>query len=689
MIRGAQIFFTLLGLLCLFQSCKKRDENRPRWETEILAPLVKTSLSIQDFLPDTTYKTNADNSLSIVYSAPLYTLGLDSLIDLQLPPFTTRQSVENLEIDSDTIEYSITLGELARQLIAEGESIGQDILDNHGNNYLVVRLNDKSINPLSLDFSDMLVSAKILSGSISVEVINGFPVGLEDISMSLSNKNLGDTIVSDNIASLGAGSAFGPVSYDLAGKIVEGAMNINISNFDLINGYPLIDTNATFTTRVVISDLKVDQALAVFPSQQLLDMEDDTPLEGMGEVRLTKARLKTGKLTLSAISTAKEDINYLFNVPVATRNGTPFAISGTIPAASNTGTPGRLDLEYDFSGYEIDLTGSNRDTFNVIHNVIRASIGQSSTPVLISRTDYVEVTLAFEEVKPSYVEGFLGKDTIDIGPGEVDFDLFEDFNADEVDFKELKLSMDFINGVGAEGDLEIESLTASNAISTVSIDNVASGTIPAATSNPFIQGKASINANGSSPGPEELLNLQPQKIGYAGKIYLNRSVSDYSLSGFAYDTSSIAAYVNMELPMNLATKNFTLKDTLDFSASIIEEPVGDGTLSLLAWNGYPFDAGLVLAFLDAEGNEIDRLVTGREILAGTIDQNTGKVSEKKYSKVDFPMDLQRLNQIMLAEQVVIESMFWTMPEDQHVKIYSDYLLDIKLVGDFEYSIVTK
>jgi|GEM_PF-1361738 len=688
MIRPYHIFITLFVAACLIQACKKKDKAQPRWDTEILAPLVKTSMSVKDFLPDTAYVVKPDQSLSLVYSQPLYALGLDSLIKLDIPPFTTTQTVESLKINSDVVEYKLTLADLARQLIANGESEGQRMLDRHGYQYLIPRIPNQSVGPISVDISDILISARILSGTLSLEIINDFSLSLANIEMNLSNASDNSAIVSDQIPSLHSGTSFGPVLYDLAGKQVEGALNIHIPNVDLLSGYRLIDTNMAFTVRLMVSDLIVDEATTVFPAQDLISWDEDTPLESMGEARLVKAKLKEGKITLSAQNSADVTINYEFSVPVATKNGIPFRLSGQIPAA-NGSSPGHITLEHDFAGYEIDLRGQSRNLYNVIHNSVKVSINETNTPVTLSRSDYVSVQLAFENVRPFYVEGFLGKDTIGFGPGEVKFDLFENFNVEEVSFKKLNLSIDFVNGLGMEGDLEIEQLTASNGSTTRVIENVANGTIRRALTNPVRPVMTTINADGANPGPEELLSLQPDKIGYKGKIYLNRGASEYDLTGFAYDTSTIRAYVNMELPFHLSARKFVLTDTADFSASLIEEPIGQGELGLLVWNGYPLDADIKLIFLNEDGSEADRLVSGREIKAGVIDPAAGRVNEKMFSRVTFPMDLARVNTILETKKVVFKMTFWTMPEDSHVRIFADYRVDLSLVGDFEYRVMNK
>ena len=71
---------TVCYLLAL-ASCKK-DNSKLQWDTQILAPFLKSSLSIKDLLTDTLLKANADNSLKIVYSNHLYQFSTDTLLHI-------------------------------------------------------------------------------------------------------------------------------------------------------------------------------------------------------------------------------------------------------------------------------------------------------------------------------------------------------------------------------------------------------------------------------------------------------------------------------------------------------------------------------------------------------------------------------------------------------------------------------
>jgi len=80
MIRVVKIVFLFAFLLTLF-SCRK-DFERPNWDVDLLAPLVKTSLTLDHLLPDSTIQTNPDTTLKLVYQRNILDMDVDSLFQI-------------------------------------------------------------------------------------------------------------------------------------------------------------------------------------------------------------------------------------------------------------------------------------------------------------------------------------------------------------------------------------------------------------------------------------------------------------------------------------------------------------------------------------------------------------------------------------------------------------------------------
>ena len=682
------LLFLIVTVAALVFNCRRRDSVRPRWETDILTPIVKTKLSLVDLVSDTLFTTGSDNSLSIVHRQLLYSFGLDSLIGLSVEPFETRKSVESLELATDTISYSITLGQLAREMRDGGDPAGQTILDAHGDTTVVFRTRNHSAGPFYVNIDDVLKEAEIRSGELQVVIDNGFPVALENLHFEIRNYDRRDIIFDTSIAVIRKDSRSDTLRKDLAGKTIEGIMEINIPRFDIGPGIVRIDTNDAITATIIVKNVKVNRATAVFPAQDIIDNEENAALEDMGDVKLTKARLKSGKISMFAETTAQDTIYFTYSIPVATRNGVPFIIHDKIPPAQ----PGRTSsktFQYDFAGYDIDLRGKDGDTINTIYNRIIARIQHTGREVTLSLTDFVDVKLSFDNIKPSYIEGYLGKDTIEIGPAETAFNFLDFIKADRLEFKDVNLSLEVENGLGATGDFKIEEIYARNSAETKSILNPASGTVQKAVPSPPRFVTTNIPIVSANPSPADLLSIKPSSIGFEGVVYLNKNTPSTDLSGFAYDESKLNAYLNVQVPMNVITENLVLSDTIKLPETKIKAPIERGELSILAWNMYPLEATVFLYFYNQAGEKIDSLISGKEILAANIDPSSGRTIEKKYSKLSYSMDISRLKRMLDSEKAIMEVRFSTSPENTHVNIYSDYSIELKLVGDFNYTVKSK
>jgi len=90
-----RLFPVLFVFAFLQLSCRK--EENASWETNLIAPLLKSSLGVENIIQDSLLAVNSDHSLSVVYKRDFYSLSIDSLIHL---PDTTISTVLNFPFGS-------------------------------------------------------------------------------------------------------------------------------------------------------------------------------------------------------------------------------------------------------------------------------------------------------------------------------------------------------------------------------------------------------------------------------------------------------------------------------------------------------------------------------------------------------------------------------------------------------------
>lgn len=100
-------------------SCRK-DPAGPKWDVDILAPVLKTSLTIRDLIPDSILAADAQGNVSILHTMELFSLSLDTVLTapdtsfrysyalpfpgpVQFPPgttFNTSNDVTRFDLES-------------------------------------------------------------------------------------------------------------------------------------------------------------------------------------------------------------------------------------------------------------------------------------------------------------------------------------------------------------------------------------------------------------------------------------------------------------------------------------------------------------------------------------------------------------------------------------------------------------
>ena len=88
----------------------------------------------------------------------------------------------------------------------------------------------------------------------------------------------------------------------------------------------------------------------------------------------------------------------------------------------------------------------------------------------------------------------------------------------------------------------------------------------------------------------------------------------------------------MEAPLNLSIKGLQLSDTLDINLNQVDlSQVEKGTLNLIAKNGFPIDARIIMSLLDEHGISKYILLDGNQIIKAAPINSNGKVDQKLQS----------------------------------------------------------
>ena len=429
------------------------------------------------------------------------------------------------------------------------------------------------------------------------------------------------------------------------------------------------------------------------PGQQILNTTDNKNLDLNGAV-VTKLIVKSGFISFKFKNTIKEKILYKYRIPCATKNGIPFEINEMVPAASLS-EPVIFSKQTDISGYTIDLTGVNGTSYNVLTSITQASVDVNGHPVEITPNDGFEILVNFDELTIGYAKGFFGTHLIKSGQQTSNFDLFNKITEGTISLEDIHMALSITNGLGVDASAvvhEIKSINShtGNTVSLNSslIESVININRAQETYNPASPANSSVyEFNLDNSNIKQLVENLPDKLEYSLDVTTDPMGNVSCGNDFIYNPYGFKAALNLEIPLSLIATNLTLTDTLDFN---IDEPTGysvnSGMLTLIANNGFPFDASAQIFLLDENNFVTDSLITTYNTIYSAPLDSQNKAIGKKKSYIKVPVSGNKLEHLYNTHKIIIVVRFNTAQQGSYIKIYSDYVIDLILTGDFNLTV---
>ena len=686
-------------LLFVLASCKFKAKDRPNWDTDLTAPLLKSRVTLADVLSDSSSNLieNSDNSLTVVYRDTVVDLRLADYLVVPDTSFGTKVTLDSLSLSTDTLTQDITLGQIARQLEAQGNPIGTQIINNHGGTlFFMPPINDLSSDDIDIDASQFFTEADLISGWMVVEVDNQLPVDITSVTFHLRNNSMThtDTLVQKTIAPIPKGVAKKD-SADLSGKTVVSQMAGKLEDIDVAGGTNIpIDTNDYIRMRVIVRDLGASSATAVFPAQTVLDDNSRIKYDFGSDLAITRMQVAKGDLRLQAVSTIQDTIEFTYTLPTAIANGQPVVVVDRLIPDTISGIA-EADITFDLTDYYIDLT-VNSDSVNLFPYQLVGNLLYSGRLNTMDLNDSIDVFYGLFDIEPSYIEGYLGRDTFDFSES-LDFDFFNSILGGTIDLKEPKVDLTFTNSIGVDGELTINTLEAYNSRTgqTVALtgDVMNNGAEIRGPRLPNVGATVTsqINLNKSNSNIKEFMSLLPDRLDFDMSVLVNKNGNPALRDNFATNESRISAFLDLEVPLEGVANQLTLQDTVavNITEATLPDGVVDGNIKLIVANYFPFDADVQIYFYDAGGAVFDSLFADGMVTVpgGFPNQTTGYVDEPGRETLSTHFDQARLDDLRLkATEAIIRFEVSTKPDGKAVKLYTTYGIDFHLVGDFRYTV---
>jgi len=630
-------------------------------------------LSINDMVADSLIGKDADSSLILVYRYLFNGVHFDEILRIPDTTLTKSLTLKTINLGTRVIKTSITLGQIARS----NGSQGALILAAHGLSMPIPAIANTSGGVMDLDATDLFETIDIKTGNLIADIYNDMPIELNNVILELRNKVSGSVILNDTIAVILPNQTFHK-TYPLDNKTFEGQLEAEVVNI-----------NDAVDLTITIKVDEVSAATAIFPAQNLVDQTDDVQYVLNGP-ELKFMQVKTGLFKFIVSSTMQDSAFMTYSIPGATYKGiTPLYLEWTIPPAP-VGDTVYLEKSLKVDDYWYDLTGKGGAKYNSFEQELILRIDSTGKMMHLSLNDSFYIFYTLYDVIPEYVSGYLGQDSF-YYKGSVPIDFFDRIQIDELKVKDLKIKLFVENGVGADAELIVSDITATNTKKGISKSLSASNlsnamNIGRALDHPFTPTSSTRQLSNSNA--KELLELLPNTLQYEIDVRINPNGNAAGYTDFIYHDSKVEAGLEFELPLVFSSKGLLLRDTMDFDLSSQElvKSIVSGEFNLYVENKFPLSANLQIYFVDEDFNKLDSLFALPAIVEAGVTQGPQKrVYQFTENLLEVAVPEQKMQNMRDARHVLIEAVLNSRPDGELVKIYEDYQFNVKVVADFVYA----
>ena len=675
------VYITLLSIFIF--SCK-HDLEKPTWEVDMITPIAHSEMSISDLINQNEtivdQQIGSDSLVSLVYSADLLQTNYDNLLDIQSTTNEKMFRIDSVKFDDVVIEHNITIGSIITELGVLGPILYPDGQDRDIPAMPGVVQNDT----IDIDASEYFETMTLYNGKMNLEITNGFPNDISNMSFMLYNSISLNLIATFNIPLIESGATY-TESVSVAGETLDQIMLGIINNMDIEASGGLVPINYTdaISTTVSITEIQIMEATAYFPNQ-LLHEEIVEQSFNLGTTKLTEIGIKEGSISIIATSSLPDTISILYFIPSLTKDGVPFEELVKIPPNINT-TP--TSLYFNCDGYIMDLKGQvgriGGDTVNTIYSEMHIYLDSTGELETINRVDSFNLYNEFNIV-PEYAKGYIGQDTLLLSPETKNTSIFESITNGTIDLKEANLNLSIQNYVGADASISFQQFSSDNTNdnhppTSVTTDQNGANII----GNPYFIERATLNNENIiiptliniNLDASDMLEILPNQTTVAATFMLNPN-GEQAVEDFLYIDYPISATLDASIPLSFIANNLTISKTIEIDLSSDTELEID-ELYISIENGIPLSAKVDVILLDQHNNTLDTLVRNTNIICANTD------TENRVTTASNNLITITNTEFNNVRNMKIVASFTTSSITEHIDIYTYYTMKVNLSARFK------
>jgi len=454
-------------------------------------------------------------------------------------------------------------------------------------------------------------------------------------------------------------------------------INRNLLNLNL-------DDVVSFPDTIIEQNINIPLSTSVPAGIQFIDQIENNEFN-FQDLELKKILLNGGKAQVKISSPIETMCIVTLKLPGVKKNGQDFEIEAEVPAGT-VANPSFYEIEVDLTGYEIDLSGVDGDTYNVIQSQFRVKTDPNGGSVNVSTSQVVGFEVRFLDMKPSYARGYFGNRVFE-EIQDINLDFMNRVVSGAIDLENVNLTLTLFNGIKVGARARINQLEGENLNgTTVALAHPQVGpwiwiNQAMGTWDDLQASVHDIELTSENSNIEAFIENLPLilRVNFAFEInpFGNTSGGWDEL----FSTSFVRAFLTADMPLSLGMNNLTLRDTFDLklgeTGAITPK---SGAIRIKTFNAYSFSASLQMQVL-GENQEVLLTKSGNGNIAGSNSISNFAPVNVVPSEVIFEFDEAEMQALLNMHRIVLTAVFNSPNSGEIATIYSGQFLAFRVFSD--------
>lgn len=427
------------------------------------------------------------------------------------------------------------------------------------------------------------------------------------------------------------------------------------------------------------------------PGDTVISQRFILPLELDGDdvqgVILEKVILRSGDIVFEAFNQSETDLLVSLGMVNVFHPETGSFYAEEIVANNNLFQQG-----FNIQDYELDLTGPNHDTVNLMtYDVALIISPDEPEAVNIYPQDSVALNVYFKDVVVNYARGYFGKNSYTEGPEVYPIDFLEEVEVENISFDNAEIYFIIENTYGLEVNFRMQELAAVN---TKTQDTVVleSALIDSALfvdrAHEVVEESGNIETETESfdfsdSNFPDLFAIKPDEMSYVINAEVNVRGDSTNFDNFFYYDHPVIINLNARVNGGIKFDSLFQSDRLEWDASSVSlAEVKEGSLKMSFSNAFPFDFNMSL-FLENQDTVVSDTLIFKESFEAGYMGNDGFVEQAKKTSIEIPLD-DHLRAHFSDGRFARYEIYIRSAENEGVNIHAHNHLSFQVIGDFIY-----